>query len=99
MTQKPADSTTSGALSREGKITALTLLKSFYDEDVFNLLVKEFYNSDIEVSEAAIIASGSLGNEIAIPHLYQIIERGARPSASPPFAPWPLSGRPHRREC
>ena len=78
MTQKPADSTTSGALSREGKITALTLLKSFYDEDVFNLLVKEFYNSDIEVSEAAIVSSGSLGNEIAIPHLYKIIERGRK---------------------
>jgi class 3 adenylate cyclase len=63
-------------LSKESKITALTLLKSFYDEEVFTLLVKEFYNADIDVSEAAIRSSGSLGNEISIPHLYQIIERG-----------------------
>ena len=38
--------------------------------------MKEIYNSDIGISEAAIRASGSLGNEIAIPHLYQIVERG-----------------------
>ncbi|HEY9595603.1 MAG TPA: adenylate/guanylate cyclase domain-containing protein [Spirochaetia bacterium] len=63
-------------MSRESRITAIALLKSFYDEEVFTLLVKEIYSSDIDVSEAAIRASGSLGNEIAIPHLYQIIERG-----------------------
>jgi class 3 adenylate cyclase/HEAT repeat protein len=77
MMQKPAVST-SGALGREGKITALRLLKNFYDEQIFTLLVKEFYNSDIAVSEAAIAASGSLGNEVAIKHLYQIIERGRK---------------------
>ncbi len=76
--QKNAGSKTSGALGREGKITALRLLKSFYDEQIFTLLVQELYNSDIGVSEAAIGASGSLGNEIAIPHLYQIIERGRK---------------------
>lgn len=78
MMQKNAGSKTSGALGREGKITALRLLKSFYDEQIFTLLVQELYNSDIGVSEAAIGASGSLGNEIAIPHLYQIIERGRK---------------------
>ncbi|HVO39002.1 MAG TPA: HEAT repeat domain-containing protein, partial [Spirochaetia bacterium] len=78
MAQQTSEGTSTGALSRECKITALTLLKSYYDEEIFNLLVKEFYNSDMEVSEAAIRASGSLGNEIAIPHLYQIIERGRK---------------------
>ncbi len=78
MAQKSANKKTSRALSREGKITALSLLKSFYDEEIFRLLVKEFYNSDLGISEAAIRASGSLGNEIAIPHLYQIIERGKK---------------------
>ena len=78
MMQKPLETKTAGALGREGKITALTLLKSFYDEEIFNLLVKEFYNSDLGVSEAAIAASGSLGNEVAIPRLYQNIERGKK---------------------
>ena len=78
MAQNPVDRKTAGALSREGKITVLTLLKNFYDEEIFTLLVKEFYNSDIDISEAAIRSSGSLGNEIAIPHLYQIIERGRK---------------------
>ncbi|HYW83627.1 MAG TPA: hypothetical protein VFB30_10255, partial [Spirochaetia bacterium] len=65
-------------MSREGKITALLLLKNFYDEEVFNLLVKEFYNSDIGISEAAIRSSGALGNEVAVSHLYQIVERGKK---------------------
>lgn len=76
--QKPGATKTSGGLGREGKITALKLLKNYYEEEIFTLLVKEFYNSDMGVSEAAIGASGSLGNEIAIPHLYQIIERGRK---------------------
>jgi class 3 adenylate cyclase/HEAT repeat protein len=76
MAQRYTDKKTSRSLGREGKITALTLLKNFYEEEIFRLLVKEFYDSDMEVSEAAIRSSGSLGNEIAIPHLYQIIERG-----------------------
>ena len=78
MAQNPVYRKTAGTLSREGKITLLSLLKNFYDEEIFKLLVKEFYNSDIAISEAAIRASGSLGNEIAIPHLYQIIERGRK---------------------
>ncbi len=76
--QKPAGAKSSSGLGREGKITALRLLKNFYDEEIFNLLVKEFYDSDMDVSEAAITASGSLGNEVAIRHLYQIIERGRK---------------------
>jgi class 3 adenylate cyclase/HEAT repeat protein len=66
------------ALGREGKVTALTLLKNFYDEEIFNLLVKPIYDADLAVSEAAIRASGSPGNEVAVQHLYQIIERGNR---------------------
>ena len=66
-------------LSREAKITALTLLKHYYDEETFTFLVKEIYNADLGISEAAIRASGSLGNEIAIPHLYQMVERGKQP--------------------
>jgi class 3 adenylate cyclase len=78
MAQNPVERKAAGTLSREGKITALLLLKNFYDEEVFNLLVKEFYNSDIGISEAAIRSSGALGNEIAISHLYQIVERGKK---------------------
>lgn len=78
MAQTPAERKPARSLGREGTVTALTLLKYFYDEEIFTRLVKEFYSTDIEVSEAAIRASGSLGNEIAIPHLYQIIERGRK---------------------
>lgn len=60
-------------------MTALTLLKNFYDEEIFNLLVRPIYDADLAVSEAAIRASGSPGNEVAVQHLYQIIERGKRP--------------------
>ncbi|UCF96407.1 MAG: hypothetical protein JSV89_14650 [Spirochaetaceae bacterium] len=58
------------------RITALTVLKNFYDEQIFNVLIKDFYNSDLEVSLAAISASGSLGNEAAIQPLFDIIEKG-----------------------
>jgi hypothetical protein len=78
MQKNPVDRKPGTALSRESKLTALALMKSFYDEEIFNLLVKEIYNSDIEISEAAIRSSGSLGNEIAIPHLYQMVERGRK---------------------
>jgi class 3 adenylate cyclase len=76
MAQHSAQRNQAASLAKESKITAISLLKNFYDEEVFTLLVKEIYNADLGVSEAAIRASGSLGNEIAIPHLYQIIERG-----------------------
>jgi class 3 adenylate cyclase len=78
MAQNPVQRKAAGTLSREGKITALLLLKNFYDEEIFTLLVKEFYNSDIGISEAAIRSSGALGNEIAISHLYQMVERGKK---------------------
>jgi len=79
MTPNSVPKSSTDALGKEAKITALGLLKNFYDEEIFTLLVKEIYSSDIGISEAAIRSSGSLGNEVAIPHLYQIIERG-RPS-------------------
>jgi len=66
-------------LGKEGKITCLGVLKSFYDEEIFTLLVKEIYAEQMDISVAAIAASGSLGNETAIPHLYQMIERGQEP--------------------
>jgi class 3 adenylate cyclase/HEAT repeat protein len=69
---------TPASLGREGRVTALTLLKSYYDEEIFNLLVKPIYDADLAVSEAAIRASGSPGNEVAVKHLYQIIERGKK---------------------
>jgi class 3 adenylate cyclase len=78
MAQNPVQRKAAGTLSKEGKITALMLLKNFYDEEIFTLLVKEFYNPDIAISEAAIRSSGALGNEIAIDHLYQIVERGRK---------------------
>ena len=61
---------------KETKITALTLLRNFYDEQIFNVLIREFYNADLDISLAAINASASLGNEAAISHLYRIIEQG-----------------------
>ncbi len=64
------------ALNKEAKITILSLLKGFYDEQIFNILIKDFYNSDLDISLAAIKSSSSLGNELAIPHLYRIIEHG-----------------------
>jgi class 3 adenylate cyclase len=64
------------ASTKETKITALTLLKNFYDEQIFNILIKDFYDPDLEISLAAINASASLGNEAAIPHLCTIIEKG-----------------------
>jgi class 3 adenylate cyclase/HEAT repeat protein len=78
MTPTPSEKKSTRVLGREGTISALSLLKNFYDEEIFTRLVKDFYAADIAVSEAAIRASGSLGNEIAIPHLYQIIERGKK---------------------
>lgn len=63
-------------LHKDSKITILTLLKNFYDEEIFSLLIKEFYNQDIDISLAAIKASGTIGNEAAVSHLYQIIEKG-----------------------
>ena len=76
MAQNPVPTNAPATLSREAKITALTLLKNYYDEGIFTLLVKEIYNADLGISEAAIRASGSLGNEVAVQHLYQIVERG-----------------------
>ena len=64
------------SLNKETKITILSLLQFFYDEEVFTQLIREFYNSDLEISLAAIKASASLGNEIAIPHLYKILDKG-----------------------
>jgi class 3 adenylate cyclase len=61
---------------QESKITILSLLKNYYDNEIFYSLIKEIYNSDIPVSLAAIEASASLGNEIVIPHLYEVIEKG-----------------------
>ncbi len=63
-------------LTKETKITILTLLKNFYDEQIFNMLIKEFYDPDLDISLTAIRSSASLGNEVAIPHLYRIIEQG-----------------------
>ncbi|MBN1797420.1 MAG: hypothetical protein JW822_02515 [Spirochaetales bacterium] len=64
------------SLSKESIITILSLLKNFYDQEIFSVLIKEFYNSDLDVSLSAITASASLGNELAIPHLYRILEKG-----------------------
>jgi class 3 adenylate cyclase/HEAT repeat protein len=64
------------SLDKEKRITILISLKSFYDEEIFNLFIKDFYNADQDVSLAAIISSASIGNEAAIPHLYKIIETG-----------------------
>ncbi|RPJ07788.1 MAG: hypothetical protein EHM28_06040 [Spirochaetaceae bacterium] len=66
----------SALLQKESKISVLSLLKFFYDEEVFTSLIREIYNSDPEISLSAIRASAALGNELAIPHLYKILEKG-----------------------
>ena len=66
----------SPTLSKETRITVLSALKNFYDEQIFALLIKDFYDSDLDVSLAAISASASLGNEAAVPHLYRMLESG-----------------------
>jgi len=65
-------------LPRESAVTVLSLLKSFYDQDVFLQLTKEFYNSDPAVSLTAIRSSAVIGNEFAVPHLYTLIEKGSQ---------------------
>ncbi|MBN2443513.1 MAG: hypothetical protein JXJ04_19285 [Spirochaetales bacterium] len=65
------------SLQQESRITILTLLKNFYDNEVFISLIREIYNANESISLAAIEASASLGNEIVIPHLYKIIEKGS----------------------
>ena len=69
---------TPASFGREGRVTAITLLKNYYDEEIFNLLVKPMYDADLAVSEAAIRASGSPGNEVARDHLFKIIESGKK---------------------
>ncbi len=58
------------------KRTILSVLKSYYDEEIFTLLIRELYSEDLEVSLAAIDCSASLGNETAVPHLYRLLEAG-----------------------
>jgi class 3 adenylate cyclase len=76
MTDIAVSDRASAAWRREGKITRLRLLKNFYDEETFKLLITEFYNEDPDISIAAIESSASIGNEFAIPHLFKIIETG-----------------------
>jgi class 3 adenylate cyclase len=76
MPPNPASPNAPLLLSKEAKITALAVLKNYYDEEIFGLLVREIYNADLDISVAAIRASGSLGNEVAVQHLYQMVERG-----------------------
>ena len=59
-------------------VTALSVLGKFYDPETFNLLIRHFYAPDVEVSLAAIRASSSIGNEVAVPHLYRMIEKGSQ---------------------
>ena len=79
MPPTPVPPNAPAVLSKDAKITAISLLKNYYDEETFTLLVKEIYNADLDISTAAIRASGSLGNEIAVQHLYQMVERGKPP--------------------
>ncbi|MEJ2663703.1 MAG: HEAT repeat domain-containing protein [Spirochaetia bacterium] len=64
------------SLSPGSLVTILGLLKNFYDAEIFSELIKEYYNTDTTVSVAAVRASASLGNEVSIPHLYKILEKG-----------------------
>ncbi|MBN1695993.1 MAG: hypothetical protein JW881_00645 [Spirochaetales bacterium] len=61
---------------KESKISILGLLKNYYDDEIFSALIREYYNTDIDISIAAIASSGVIGNEVVIPHLYEIIEKG-----------------------
>jgi len=63
-------------LSDEGIITALSFLKYYPSFDVFGVLTRFFYDSNISISLEAIRSSACQGNNIAIPHLYKITESG-----------------------
>ncbi len=63
-------------INKDSKITVLSLLKNFYEKKIFSVLIKDYYDSDLDISLTAIESSASIGNEVAIPHLYQIVERG-----------------------
>jgi hypothetical protein len=65
-------------LSKEALITIFSLLKSFYDDEVFLHFTREYYNSDLDISLTAIESSAVIGNEHAMPHLYKMIEKGQR---------------------
>lgn len=73
--EKPGRSVTAKS-NKQTRITALTLLKNYYDEQIFKILIKDFYNSDLDISLAAINASASLGNEVAVPRLNEIMWKG-----------------------
>ena len=73
--EKPGKSVTAKS-NKQTRITALILLKNYYDEQIFKILIKDFYNSDLDISLAAINASASLGNEVAVPRLNDIMWKG-----------------------
>lgn len=76
MQNAPLVQNSSDVAARERKLTVLTLLKSFYDEEAFGVLINDFYHEDTEISLSAIDSSGVIGNEAAIPHLFRFIETG-----------------------
>jgi class 3 adenylate cyclase/HEAT repeat protein len=75
-TSKKPGKSTDATSNKQIRITALTLLKNYYDEQIFKILIRDFYNSDLDISLAAINASASLGNEVAVPRLNEIMWKG-----------------------
>ena len=66
------------SLGREGRITALTLLKSYYDEEIFQAARAADLRRRPRGERSRHTGLGLPGNEVAVPHLYQIIERGKK---------------------
>ncbi len=60
---------------KESTITILSGLKRFPDKEIHSLLNKYIYNSDTDISRAAIRAAASEENLGAVPHLYRLIEK------------------------
>ena len=73
------DIDTDARIRKESSITIFSALKHIPDKRVFSLLNGYFYNSDTEISSAAIRAAASESNHSAVSHLFQLIERAKLP--------------------
>jgi len=67
------------SLPKENTVTILRALKNYPDERVFRALSDYFFHPDNDISVEAIRSSAHRANDIALPHLLHLIEKGALP--------------------
>jgi class 3 adenylate cyclase len=68
-----------GRASKEGTITILSTLKCFPEVHTFQALSRYFYNSNPDISCAAIKSSAISFNRGAVPHLFKLLDKGPLP--------------------